>query len=142
MAAAHVKGAPFNGIPFRTFADQVSALAGEYEADRALGFADTLALDRSPGLYGGTDFWASLMTQLAERHGGQTFVQRFWHHASQLPAAASTTEAVTNWVNNTGHAACTDLRSVFYDRWGFPRPDGSTTPRPPADAVPEPNGHC
>jgi hypothetical protein len=142
MAAAHVHGAPFNGTPFATFANQVAGLAGEYEADPSLTFAGTLALDRSPGAYGGTDFWASLMTQLADRHGGQAFVRRFWHHAGQLPAAGSTSDAVTNWVNDASYAACTDLGAVFYDRWGFPRPDGTTTPRPAADAVPEPTGHC
>jgi hypothetical protein len=142
MAAAHVHGAPFDGTVFDTFANQLAALAGEYEADPSLTFADTLAMDRSPGLYGGTDFWASLMTQLADRHGGQTFAQRFWHNAGQLPAASSTTEAVTNWVNNAGYAACTDLSPVFYDRWGFPRPNGDTTLRPPATAVAEPTGHC
>lgn len=142
MAAAHVKGAPFNGTPFNTFASQVAALAGQYEADPSLTFDDTLAEDRSPGLYGGTDFWASLMMQLAARHGGQTFVARFWHHASQLPAASSTTDTVANWVRDADYAACTDLSQVFYDRWGFPRPDGSLTPRPPASTVPEPKGDC
>jgi hypothetical protein len=142
MAAAHVKGAPFNGIPFTTFASQVAALAGQYEADPSMTFADTLAIDKSPGLYGGTDFWASLMMQLAKRHGGQTFVARFWHHAADLPAASSTTDAVTNWVEDASYAACTDLSPVFYVRWGFPRPDGSVTPRPPAGTVPEPKGRC
>jgi serralysin len=142
MAAAHVQGAPFNGTPFTTFASQVAALAGQYEADPSLTFADTLAIDRSPGLYGGTDFWASLMMQLAARHGGQTFVSRFWHHAGDLPAASSTPDAVTNWVQDASYAACTDLSSVFYVRWGLPRPDGSVTPRPPASTVPEPEGRC
>lgn len=142
MTAAHVKGAPFNGIPFATFASQVAAFASQYEADPSLTFAETLAVDRSPGAYGGTDFWASLMMQLAERHGGQTFVARFWHQASALPAGSSTTDAVTHWVQDASYAACTDLSPVFYDRWGFPRPDGSVTPRPPAVAVPEPSGHC
>jgi serralysin len=142
MAAAHVKGAPFNGTPFRTFRSQVAALAGQYEEDPSLTFADTLAMARSPGLYGGTDFWASLMTQLARRHGGQRFVARFWHHAGTLPAASSTTDAVTNWVGAASYAACTDLRPVFYVRWGFPRPDGSVTQRPPSGAVPEPKGRC
>ena len=142
MTAARVRGAPFNGTPFVTFASQVAALASQYEADPSLTFADTLAIDKSPGLYGGTDFWASLMTQLADRHGGQTFVARFWHHASSLPAASSTTDAVTNWVQAASYAACTDLSPVFYDRWGFPRPDGSVTQRPPASTVPEPKGHC
>jgi hypothetical protein len=142
MEAAHVKGAPFNSIPFATFASQVAALAGQYEADLSLTFAGTLAQDKSPGLYSGTDFWASLMMQLADRHGGQTFVERFWHHAGDLPAASSTTEAVTNWVQDASYAACTDLSPVFYVRWGFPRSDGSVTARPVASTVPEPKGHC
>jgi hypothetical protein len=142
MAAARVEGAPFNGTPFVTFASQVAALSGQYEADPSLTFGETLAQDRSPGLYGGTDFWASLMMQLAERHGGQTFVERFWQHAGELPVASSTTDAVTNWVQDASYAACTDLSPVFYERWGFPRPDGSVTSRPPASAVPEPTGDC
>jgi serralysin len=142
MSAARVQGAPFNGTPFATFESQVAALAGQYEANPSLTFAETLAQDRSPGLYGGTDFWASLMMQLAHRHGGQTFVKRFWQHAGELPAASSTTGAVTNWVQDANYAACTDLSSVFYVRWGFPRPDGSVSKRPVASAVPEPKGHC
>jgi hypothetical protein len=142
MTAAHVKGAPYNGTPFATFESQVAALASQYEADPSLTFADTLAVAKSPGLYGGTDFWASLMMQLAARHGGQVFVDRFWQHVGALPAAATTTEAVTNWVNAASYAACTDLSSVFFLRWGFPRPDGSTIQRPPAATIPEPKGHC
>lgn len=138
MAAAHVNGAPFNGKPFSTFQSEVAALAGQYEADPSQTFAGTLAQDKSPGAYGGTDFWASLMMQLAQRHGGQTFIKRFWQKVDQLPAASSTTGAVTNWLSAASYAACTDLRPVFYTRWGFPRPDGTVTTRPSADAVPEP----
>jgi serralysin len=142
MAAARIQGAPFNGTPFATFASQVAALSGQYEADPSLTFDDTLAQDKSPGLYQGTDFWASLMMQLARLHGEQTFVARFWQHAEALPLASSTTDAVTNWVQEASYAACTDLSSVFYVRWGFPRPDASVTSRPPAGAVPEPTGDC
>lgn len=142
MAAAHVQGAPFDGTPFPTFALQVAALAGDYEEDPSLTFAETLAQDKSPGMYGGTDFWASLMTQLARRHGGQTFVTRFWRHASSLPPASSTAQAVTNWVADANYAACTELSSVFYSRWGFPQPDGTESARPAASTVPEPKGHC
>jgi len=49
---------------------------------------------------------------------------------------------VTNWVKDASYAACADLSSVFYMRWGFPRPDGTVTSRPPAAAVPEPQGRC
>ncbi|MDQ6744437.1 MAG: hypothetical protein M3Z27_00210 [Actinomycetota bacterium] len=142
MAAAGVAGAPYNGAPFTTFAAGVEALAREYEADPSLTFAGTLAQAKSPGAYGGTDFWASLMLQLAGRHGGQIFLTRFFHHAGSLPAASSTPGAVTNWVRDASYAACTDLAPVFYARWGFPRPDGSVTPRPTAASVPEPPGSC
>jgi len=142
MTAAHVSGAPFNGIPFTTFRAQVAQLAQQYEADPALTFAATLGANRSPGLYGGTDFWASLMMQLATRHGGQKFVSAFFHYASSLPAALTTGDAVTNWVRAASVAACVNLSTVFYDRWGFPRPDGTVTPRPPASTVPEPIGNC
>jgi hypothetical protein len=143
MSAAGVNGAPFNGtIPFGTFASQVHELAGQYEASPSLTFAETLGQDRSPGMYSGTDFWASLMMQLTSRHGGQTFVERFFHHAGVLPAAYSTTEAITHWVTDASYAACTDLSPVFYKRWGFPQPNGSVTPRPRASTVPEPTGRC
>jgi hypothetical protein len=142
MAATGVMGSPFNGTPFPTFAAQVGALAGEYEANPSLTFTQTLAQDKSPGMYGGTDFWASLMMQLAARHGGQAFLNRFFQHVGTLPAATSTAGAVTNWLAAANYAACTDLSSVFYTRWGFPHPDGTVTTRPPADAVPEPTGSC
>lgn len=142
MAAAGVQGAPFNGSPFETFRSRDEALIGDYEADPSLTFADTLAQDKSPGLYGGADFWASIMMHLTARHGDQGFVQRFWRLVGGLPTASSTTDAVTNWVQAANSAACTDLSPVFYDRWGFPRPDGTTAPRPPSGSVPEPVGQC
>jgi hypothetical protein len=128
MDAAGVPGAPFNGTPFETFRSQVAALAGEYEASSQT-FAQTLAMDKSPGMYGGTDFWASLMMQVAKAEGGQTFVERFWHHADSLPRAHSTARAVTNWINDINYAGCTNLNIFFYDELGFPKSDGTTMPR-------------
>jgi hypothetical protein len=128
MAAAGVPGAPFNGTPFSTFSSEVSALAGEYETS-AQTFADTLAMDKSPGMYGGTDFWASLMMQIEQREGGEMFVERFWHHAAALPRASSTAGAVTNWISEINYAGCTNLDIFFYDELGFPLPGGTTRPR-------------
>jgi serralysin len=142
MNAAKVRGGPYNGTAFTTFRSQVAHLAGQYEADTSLTWASTFGAGKSPGLYGPTDFWASLMMQLASRHGGQMFVSRFFHHAFTLPTAATNGEVVKNWVAASNYAACVDLSTVFYDRWGFPRPDGSVTARPPAASVPEPVGHC
>ncbi len=145
MAAAGVKGAPFNGTTsFPAFQSEVANLAPLYEGNPSLTFASTLAQDRSPDpkFGGGTDFWASLMMQLAARHGGDTFVSRFWRAASKEPGASSTAGAVANWERAASHAACVDLSPVFYVRWGFPRPDGSVASRPPARMVREPRGHC
>jgi PASTA domain len=145
MAAAGVTGAPFNGpegTPFPTFTAQVEALSGEYEADPELTFAGTLAQAKSPDGYGGTDFWASLMMQLAQRHGGQAFLSRFFQHVITLPPASSTAGAVANWEQAATYAACVDLSPVFYTRWGFPQPDGTVRARPPASAIPEPSGEC
>jgi hypothetical protein len=145
MAAAGLSGAPFNGTtPFPTFESEVEGLSARYESNPSLTFSGTLAEDRSPdpSFGGGTDFWASLMMQLAARHGGDTFVNRFWKVVNRQPAATSTAGAVTNWEYAASYAACADLSSVFYTRWGFPRPDGSVTPRPAAATVPEPTGRC
>jgi serralysin len=142
MSAGGVTGAPFNGTPFNTFRSQVAHLVTQYEADTSLTFAGTLGSGHSPGLYGGTDFWASIMMQLASRHGNQIFVNRFWHKASSLPAASSTAGAVTNWLTAANYASCVNLTAVFYGRWGFPHPDGTVSARQQAGAVPEPVGHC
>lgn len=151
MAAARVGGAPpfATQTPFSLYQYEVSSLAGEYEADTRLTFADTLAQDKAPGTQmcgsaycTGTDLWASLMMQLAARHGGDAFISRFWRDVSGEPPETSNAGEVTNWERAASEAACTDLSSVFYTRWGFPRPDGSVTTRPPASTVPEPVGSC
>ena len=140
MHAAGVAGSPFDGRPFPEFEQRVADLAGQYEGDPSLTFAGTIGSNRSPGAYGGTDFWASLMMQLARRHGDERFVERFWHEASILPAARSLGGTVVNWQRAASYAACADLEPVFSIRWGFPRADGSVQSRPAASAVPEPPG--
>jgi hypothetical protein len=142
MAAARVRGAPFNGVPFHEFRSQVAGLIDLYEANLNLTFASTLGADTSPGAYSGTDFWTSIMMRLAREHGDQRFVHRFWRAANKLPAASSTADAVTNWVHAASIAACTDLSRVFYERWSFPQPNGAVSARVPADTVPEPTGSC
>ena len=102
-------------------------LAGQYEADPSLTFAETLAEGQVAGSLRRHRLLGVADDAARHRHGGQTFVKRFWQHAGALPAASSTTGAVTNWVQDANYAACTDLSSVFYTRWGFPRPDGSVT---------------
>jgi hypothetical protein len=144
MAAAQVRGAPFNGTPFATFRSQVAGLEGVYDANTSDTFAGTLCADTSPGMYSGTDFWASIMMKLASHYGGQTFVQRFFSHLASLPAASSTPAAVTNWLLDANYASCVDLSRLFYQRWAFPLPNGTVvSPRPTATSVPfPPSGAC
>ncbi|MDP9226376.1 MAG: hypothetical protein M3P18_21560 [Actinomycetota bacterium] len=143
MIAAGVGGAPFNGTPFDTFRSRVRGLEGVYDNDTSDTFAGTLCANTSPGAYGGTDFWASIMMKLASLYGGQMFVRRFFSRLSSLPAATDTPSAITNWLHASHYASCVDLKSVFYKRWGFPQPDGSVVdPRPAASTVPFPTGHC
>jgi hypothetical protein len=143
MKAAGVQGAPFGTTTFNTFQSQVRGLEGIYDANPSDTFAGTLCADQSPGMYGGSDFWASIMMKLASLYGNQRFVARFWHHLSLLPAATSTPTAISNWLADTNYASCNDLSSVFYQRWGLPQPDGTVVdPRPSASSVPFPSGHC
>lgn len=136
--ATGLPGGPFNGRPYDAFRADVAELVHHYEADTAATFAGTLARNFSPWGYSGTDLWASMMMQLTDRHGGQEFVARFWRRALEAPVARDTASAVSNWVRIASSAAGVDLGAVFYDRWGFPRPDGRVGRRLPAELVPEP----
>ena len=121
----------------------MDTLEGVYDNNTPDTFAGTLCADQSPGMYSGTDFWASIMMKLASLYGGQKFTRLFWHHLSSLPAAASVPSAITNWLSEANYASCVDLSSVFYQRWAFPQPDGTVVnPRPVASTVPFPTGHC
>jgi serralysin len=146
MSAAGVAGAPFpvpGGTPFSTFTAQVKGLEGIYDSNTSDTFAGTLCADQSPGMYSGTDFWTSIMMKFASLYGGQKFTSRFWHHLSSLPAATSVPSAIANWLTEANYASCVNLSSVFYQRWGFPQPDGTVVnPRPAASTVPFPAGHC
>ena len=80
MSAAGVTGAPFpgpGGTPFSTFKAQVQGLEGTYDNNTSDSFAGTLCADQSPGMYSGTDFWASIMMKLASLYGGQKFTRLF-----------------------------------------------------------------
>ena len=151
MLAQDIPGGPVldpNGsgrqVPFLQARRDMVVLLDYYDRHPALTFADTLGADRSPapGLLQGTDFYSSIMWHLAARHGGPVFLRRFFHHAFALPPIGTVTGAVTNWVRDASYAACVNLAPLFYRQWGFPRPDGRVTPRPPAGAVREPRGSC
>ena len=128
MDATGIPGGPFSGTPFPTFEAQDWALVYDYDSDLSDTFANTLAVGASPGIYGGTDFFASILNLLS-RYGGECFLKRFFAAASSEPAAVTDDEAVTNFVNATSQAAEVDLGPFFYTYWGFPKANGTSQPR-------------
>jgi hypothetical protein len=149
MRSEHVLGGPVIGptgqlIPFLQSRRQMAGLLGYYDAHPALTFADTLGQDKSPapGLLQGTDFWASIMWNLAARYGGNRFLERFFGYASDANSVRTVRGAVTDWVEFASDAACVNLGPLFYRRWGFPRRTGRVTRRPPAGNVRWPRGSC
>lgn len=131
MHSIGVAGAPFNGTPFSTFESQIWGIVNDYDGDLSRTFADTLAVGRSPSVYNGTDFFASILNLLASHYGGDCYLQAFFDAATASPSATTDTTAVTNFVNAASKAAGVDLRPFFYEHWSFPRPDGTMTPRIP-----------
>lgn len=149
MRAEHIPGGPVIGptgqlIPFLQSRRQMSSLLSYYVARPTLTFADTLAQDKSPepGVGQGTDFWASIMWNLAARYGGNRFLERFFAYASDANPVRTVPGAVTDWVASASDAACVNLRPLFYRQWGFPRPNGRVTRRPRPGTVRWPRGSC
>jgi hypothetical protein len=134
MDAARVGG----DLQLEKMRSQMESLVDAYDANPSLTFSQTLAENKSPGPLNGTDFWASIMTRLADLYGGEQFIERFFERAPGLPVAESTADAVTNWVRASSYAACADLTDFFYLRWGFPQPDGTVEDRVAASSVPFP----
>jgi hypothetical protein len=129
MGAIGVQGAPYDGTPFSTFQAQVWGIAGYYDSDLTKTFANTLAVGVSPSVYGGTDFFASIVHLLATHYGGDCFIQHFLAAAINKPSVTTDDAAVSNFIMTASQVAGANLGSFFYNYWGFPQPNGTTNPR-------------
>jgi hypothetical protein len=141
MNAIGIKGGHYNDTPFPTFERQVWGIAHSYDSDLSKNFANTLAVGQSPSVYGGTDFFASIVDLLAAHYGGHCFIRHFLAAALTRPGISTDNAAVTNFVRAASHAAGAGLGPFFYDYWAFPQPDGTTNPRAPGGiaALPKPS---
>jgi hypothetical protein len=123
LDAAEAKLGPFRDKSGAEFRRIMESLVDLYEADKSLTWENTLKVDAAPenplGL-NGTDLFASFCLRLARDHGGRDFVKRLWQAAGKLPAAASTQDAVDNFVLAASRAAGKDLGPLFADRWRWP----------------------
>jgi len=124
-----ISGGPYNATPFPQFESQVWGLTGIYDAALSDTFANTLAVGNSPGMYGGTDFFASIVHLLSTHYGGRCFVKDLFASIATDPATSTDDGAVTNFVNSASHVAGVDLGPFFYGHWAFPRADGTTGAR-------------
>ncbi len=129
MNAIGINAGPYNGTPFPAFERQVWGIAHSYDSDLSKTFADTLAVGQSPSVYGGTDFFASIVHLLAARYGGHCFIRRFLASVLTRPSTSSDDAAVANFVRAASHVAGVNLKPFFYDYWAFPQPDGKNNPR-------------
>lgn len=127
--AIGVQGGPFEGTPYSQFESQDWGIASTYDADLTKTFANTLEVGASPSVYGGTDFFASIVHLLATHYGGDCFIRTFLSDALSQPSASTDDAAVTNFVNAASQASGVDLGPFFYDYWAFPQSNGTVNAR-------------
>ncbi len=123
LDAAGAKLGPFRDKSGAEFRQIMESLVDLYEADKSLTWENTLKTDAAPknplGL-NGTDLFASFCLRLARDHGGREFVKRLWHAAGEMPKAATTQDAVDNFILAASRAAGKNLAPLFADRWRWP----------------------
>jgi serralysin len=123
LDAAKAKLGPFRDKSGPEFRKIMESLVDLYEADKSQTWENTLKVDAAPknplGL-NGTDLFASFCLRLARDHGGAEFVKRLWHAAGKRPAAATTEDALDNFVIAASIAARKDLGAQFSDTWRWP----------------------
>ncbi|HEX5181718.1 MAG TPA: immunoglobulin domain-containing protein [Allosphingosinicella sp.] len=124
MDAIGVSGAPFNGQPFAQFRADEEQMVDLYAADPTQTFQNTLQVGRpqanNPSGLEATDLFASFLFRLRRDYGGNDFVSKLWHEAALRPAAATTQDAVDNFVVAASKAANRNLANLFINQWRWP----------------------
>ncbi|HEX5753998.1 MAG TPA: calcium-binding protein [Archangium sp.] len=121
-AGVSASGAPINGYPFHTFRLAVQGLVDAYRFNPGLTWSNTLRAGQAPpnnhGL-GGTDFFASFVLRLHRVHGSD-FINRLWRRVGAATDAATTQDAVDNFVLAASEAAGVNLHDLFRYTWRWP----------------------
>ncbi|HEY1604330.1 MAG TPA: immunoglobulin domain-containing protein [Allosphingosinicella sp.] len=124
MDAIGVSGGPFNNWTFAQFRANEEQMVDLYEADTSQTFQNTLQVGRAqannPSGLEATDLFASFLFRLRRDYGGNDFVSKLWHEAALRPAAATTQDAVDNFVVAASKAANRNLGSLFTTQWRWP----------------------
>jgi hypothetical protein len=123
------EGAPFNEWTFPEFKDTVRGLLDMYLNNASLNWANTLGQGAGyPDRLGDTDLFAAFCFYLMEHYGGKTWVENVWKYAGQRPHAATTQDAVDNFIIAASQAAGTNLAELFQS-WRWPVSEAVTALR-------------
>ena len=121
MEAAGVKPGPYGDTDFAEFESAVREMLDLYIADDSLNWSNTLLVGQAPenplGL-GATDLFASFLFELTDTYG-QAFIAKLWQEVGKGPDAASTQEAVDNFIVAASITAGEDLTALF-STWKWP----------------------
>lgn len=130
MDATGVKPAPFNTTPWATFRSAEEELVDTYVANTAYSWSNTLGAGvgiQNQLNLGATDLFSSFLIRLKRDYGGDAFVNNIWKQAALRPTAATTQDAVDNFILAACAAANKNLTTLFTVTWRWPMSDSAKT---------------
>jgi len=128
MQAVNVTPAPFRGLPFQQYRDEIRRYLDLYLADPNLTWENTLQVYQFPEIsdcYGRqlclspANLLAAFWLDLRDRYGDE-FTQRFFWEVQRLPPARTTQDAVDNFVLAASAGADRNLSQLFSQTWRWP----------------------
>ncbi|MBN1130037.1 MAG: carboxypeptidase regulatory-like domain-containing protein [Chitinispirillaceae bacterium] len=114
-----VTAAPYMDLAIDDYRAVLDGILDEYAGDTTLTFSTTLARDTVPfpGLQS-EHLYAAMLLRLAKTYG-TSFTENVWKCMAKRPVAASTQQAVDNWVLACCSAARANLAPLF-SAWKIP----------------------
>jgi hypothetical protein len=97
----------------------VASLIGSIRPRHGIARCAPAWLPQIPLGLGATDLFASFVLRLVRVHGAG-FIPLLWKTVAARPAAATTQDAVDNFVIAASAAAAVDFGALFVDRWRWP----------------------
>lgn len=128
MHAANVTPAPFRGLPFQHYRNEIRRYLNLYLADSTLTWENTLQVYAFPEIsdcYGRqlclspANLLAAFWLDLRDRYGDE-FTQRFFWEVRRLPKTRTTQDAVDNFVLAASAGADRNLSNLFSQTWRWP----------------------
>lgn len=128
MQATGVTPAPFRGLPFQQYRDEIRRYLDIYLADPSLTWENTLQVYEFPEIpdcdarqlcLSPANLLAAFWLDLRDRYGDD-FTQRFFWEVQRLPDTRKTQDAVDNFVLAASAGADRNLSDLFTKTWRWP----------------------